>query len=124
MEGLLKLVGDGVETAFSLASELVVLGTYTRVLDSGDYDPITDIRSPSTETFVNVRFLESTTNLQEREASPVSVTDSKFLVPGADLPFEAGENDYFELSTGRKFNVLMSRPVPGQKLQIIFGRQK
>jgi hypothetical protein len=123
MDGLLNLVADGIETAFSLASEIVVTGTYTKKTGSGDYDPVTDKRATTTQVFSNVRFIETGTSLQEREASPISITDAKFLVPAKDLPIEPAENDFFELSTGRKFNVLMSRPIPGQKLHVIFGRQ-
>jgi hypothetical protein len=124
MDGLLNTVAAGVETAFELASELVLTGVYTKVLGNSTYDPVTDELTPDVENIPDVRFIQVGVDLEEREASPVSITDSKFLIPGVDLKgYLPGETDYFVLETGERWNVLVSRPTPGKKLIIVFGRR-
>jgi hypothetical protein len=124
MDGLLNTVAAGVETAFELASELVVLGTYTKILGNSTYNPSTDTTDVNQEEIPAVRFLPTSVTLEEREASPVAITDTKFLVPGKDISgYDPGENDFFVLETGERWNVLMSRPTPGKKLHIIFARR-
>jgi hypothetical protein len=122
MKGLRDIVSSSVETAFSVAEELVRTGTYTSKTGNGSYDPVTDTKSDTTTTLTGVRFLPSAITLQEREASPVSVLDSKFLVPAVDLgELTPTENDSIVMETGERWNVLMSKPIP--ELYIIFARR-
>lgn len=124
MDGLLNLVSSGVETAFDLASELVKTGVYTKKSGNGSYDPVTDTKTNATLVITNVRFLQTTMDQEQREASPVAVADGKFLVPAIDIQgLDPGENDEFVLETGEKWNVLVSRPTPGKQLHIVFGRR-
>jgi hypothetical protein len=125
MVGFVDTILAGVETAFTLSSEFVVSGTYTKKSGNADYDPSTDeLVAENSNVFTNVRFLKTALSRQEREASPLSVQDAKFLVPAVDLPLkDPGENDFFVLATGERWNVLTSKFVPGDVIHIIFGRR-
>jgi hypothetical protein len=125
MSGFLDTIADGIETAFTLGAEFVTTGTYTRKDGNHTYDPATDdLVAENPNVLTGVRFLRTKVDVQEREASPVSITDTKFLVPGVDLGgLLPGPTDFFQLDTGERWNVLISQPTPGNKLIIIFARK-
>lgn len=122
---LLATVRAGIETAFAVGEEFVSIGTYLRRAGPSAYDPITDTTSPAAVPIPNVRFLKTATDVTEREASPVTITDLKWLVPAVDLPpdFRPGEDDQIEPGDGLRYNILASRPLPGDALFIFFGRK-
>jgi hypothetical protein len=122
--GLLDTVFAGVETAFSVGSEFVVLGTYTKKSGNPTYNPAADTLAESPNVVPNVRFLKTALSREEREASPLSIQDAKFIVPAVDLPgLDPGENDFFQMENGERWNVLTSRFVPGKVVHILFGRR-
>lgn len=123
MEGLLQLTFDGVETAYSIASEWVRIGSYYAHYGNPDYDPATDTLADQSKTFPKVRVIQVSASLQEREASPVAINDAKFLIPSVDLPgVVPTENDRLTLD-GVIWNVLVDKYVPGRPLFIVFGRK-
>jgi len=68
--------------------------------------------------------LETSSQAEEREASPVTVGDSKFLIPFVDLPgITPSETDTILLD-GVGYNILIYKKVPGQAIHIIFCRKK
>lgn len=121
---LVKTLQDGVETAFAAAAELVSLGTYKAKGGDSIYDPTTDTMSDTGLTFTNVRMLETSSEAQEREASPVTVGDSKFLIPYVDLPgVVPTETDTLSVN-GVGYNILVYKKVPGKAIHIVFCRKK
>jgi hypothetical protein len=123
MEGLLQATFDGVEIAFNVANEWVRLGTYLSRTGNPDYDPASDTLADQSKTFQNVRVIQVSATLEEREASPVAINDAKFLVPSVDLPgIEPTENDVLTLD-GVAWNVLVDKYVPGRPLFILFSRK-
>lgn len=122
---LIPTILAGIETAFAVGNEFVTVGTYDKSSGLGEYNPVTDDVIPGQTRYSNIRFLKTTTNNTEREASPVAITDSKFLVPAVDFPsgFLPGDNDKFAPGDGIVYNVIASRPLPGNVLFIIFGRR-
>jgi hypothetical protein len=122
---LIPTILAGIETAFGVGNEFVTVGTYDKSTGTGVYNPVMDDVVPGQTRYDNVRFLKTTTDVTEREASPVGITDSKFLVPSVDFPqgFLPGENDKFAPGDGVVYNVIASRPLPGNVLFIIFGRR-
>lgn len=123
---LLGAVEAGVEVAFAVAHELVTVGTYHRkITEAQTYDPITDTTSPSNQPVSNVRFLKVAAANEEREASPVAISDVKFLVPASDMPDDfdrPGNSDQMSPGDGVLYNVVADKFVPGKKIYIIFGR--
>lgn len=123
MLGLLNTASQGVETAFKVAEEFVRLGTYTKKTGNGVYDPTTDSMDMTTIVTEDVRFLQTSLTREEREASPLSIQDFKFIVPAVDLPdLDPGENDTISFP-GEELNVLASKFVPGKVVHIIFARR-
>jgi hypothetical protein len=123
MEGLLQATFDGVETAFSVANEWVRIGTYLKRTGNPSYDPGTDQLSDPGKTFEKVRVIQVAATREEREASPVAISDAKFLIPSVDLPgIEPSENDVLTLD-GVAWNVLIDKYVPGRPLYILFARK-
>lgn len=122
---LLETVRAGIETAFAVGNEFVSVGTYYHRSGQGNYDADTDTMNPAATTISNVRFLKTSVDNTEREASPVAITDLKWLVPAVDLPvgFKPGENDQCEPGDGLRYNIVASRPLPGDALFIFFGRK-
>lgn len=121
---LVKTLQDGVETAFAAAAELVSLGTYKAKGGDPIYDPVADTMSSTGLTFSNVRMLETSSEAQEREASPVTVGDSKFLIPFVDLPgITPSETDTLRVNE-IGYNILLYKKVPGQAIHIVFCRKK
>ena len=123
MEGLLQATFDGVETAFSIASEWVRLGTYLHRYGNPSYDAESDTIADQTKKFEKVRVIQVSASLQEREASPVAISDAKFIIPSVDLPgIEPTENDVLSLDDVA-WNVLVDKFVPGRPIFIVFGRR-
>ncbi len=122
---LLNVVEQGVETAFAVASEFVTIGTYIQHVGGSTYDPETDAVTPGVVEIPNVRFLKTASEGSEREASPISVTDVKFIIPAKDLPagFRPREEDQMLPGDGLKYNLVVPRFVPGNPVHIIFARQ-
>lgn len=120
---LIDTIQAGVETAFEAAKELVRLGDYYVVPENVVYDPITDDMTGAIPPVSDVRFLETSHEAQEREASQVSVTDLKFIVPFVDLKgADPTENDKIVLD-GVLYNVVLVKKPPGQGIYIIFCRK-
>jgi hypothetical protein len=119
---LRDIVASGIETAFAIAAEYVVVGTYKPSDGTPVYDPDTDTMTQGTP-IPDVRFMPVNNQVEEREASPVAVTDLKLLVPGKDLkgvvPSDTGKCQLWD----KWHNVILARAVPGQDLWIIFVRQ-
>lgn len=122
---LVDTIRAGVETAFTLGSEFVTQGTYLRRLGGSTYDPATDETTPNQEAIPNVRFLKTSSDVTEREASPVDITDVKFIIPRVDMPanFKPNTNDQMQPGDGETYNVIASRFVPGDSIYIVFGRK-
>jgi hypothetical protein len=121
---LLTTIAAGVETAFTAAQDLVSDGVYTVRTAAPVYDPVTDDYTASTTTFDPVRMLRTSMTDQEREASALTVTDVKVLIPATDLPgVRPGETDVFTLD-GTGYNVITIKTVPGNSLWIVFAREK
>lgn len=121
---LIATLQAGIETAFSAASELVVVGTY--VVKGGDpvYDPVTDTQSGGEVQVPNVRMLASTVSVEEREASSIAVSDVAILIPYVDLPgVTPAEADHFVMA-GVTYNVVAAKKIPGQAIHKVFGREK
>jgi hypothetical protein len=120
---LIDTLREGIETAFGAVPDLVSIGDYYRKTGNGNYDPGSDTLVPGANKISPVRFLKTSSGLQEREASPVAITDVKFLIPAVDLPgVTPGENDQVVVDGGR-YNIVVSRFGPGQALHIVFGRR-
>ena len=121
---LTEVLQTGVETAFASAQELVRLGTY--IAKGGDpvYDPVTDTMTGGKDEITNVRMLETASTMAEREASPVAITDSKFLIPFVDLPGHTPSETDSILLDGVGYNVISFKKVPGQAIHVIFARRK
>ena len=118
------VVKSGVERAFLAAKDFVSLGTYVVRTGAAVYDPTTDTMSGGETTHVNVRMIRSSSQGEEREASPVTVRDVKVLIPASDLPgVEPSETDSFTMDTV-EYNVIMFKSVPGNSLWIVFGKEK
>jgi hypothetical protein len=124
MAGLNDVVAQGIETAFSAARDFVVLGTYYARGSAPIYDPDTDTITYTPLTFTNVRMIRTSVSREEREASSITISDLKFLIPAADLPGHSpDETDELEFG-GDRYNVLTMRSVPGDSLHIIMARKK
>lgn len=121
---LTDVLQAGVETAFASAQELVRLGTYTAKGGDPIYDPIADTLTGGGDAIANVRMLESSATLAEREASPVSITDTKFLIPFVDLPGHTPSETDKILLDGVGYNVVAFKKVPGQAIHVIFARRQ
>lgn len=120
---LLATTRAGVETAFTVAEEYVVRGTYYHVAAARDYDPVTDSMTSGQDlTTPNVRMMRVSVTTEEREASPLSVMDVKILIPGADLPRDPQESDTLLHGT-ENYNVTKIKPVPGNVLWILMCRK-
>lgn len=113
----------GVETAFAVAEELVRYGTY--ISRGGDpvYDPVTDSMSGGEVQVPQVRMLQTSTTLEEREASPVSIEDLKLLIPFVDLPGRTPSQGDKVILDGVTYNVLTFKKIPGQAIHIVFCRK-
>ncbi len=121
---LTETIARGVETAFSAAGDLVALGTYVARAGASVYDPVADTYTGGSVTVTNVRMIRTALSDEEREASPVTVSDVKVLVPAVDLPgHRPGERDTFTIQN-IGYNVLRIKAVPGDSLWIIFAREK
>lgn len=121
---LIATLQAGVESAFLAAAELVRLGTYNAKGGVPVYDPDTDTMTSTPSVINNVRMLETSSQAEEREASPVTVGDSKFLIPFVDLPgIIPSETDTLTLD-GVGYNILIYKKVPGQAIHIVFCRKK
>lgn len=119
-------IASGVLQAFTAAQDLVSLGTYsTRGTSIPVYDPVNDTYvSSSANTVTNVRMLRTSLTDEEREASSVTVSDAKVLIPAVDLPgVRPSETDTIQLD-GVGYNVLSVKTVPGDSLWILFVREK
>lgn len=121
---LLEVVAGGVETAFAVASEFVITGTYRHRDGTGStYDPDSDTKLPAGVDVLNVRFLPTNNQAEEREASPVTVQDLKLLVPGKDLggkiPNDSGQVFIWDAW----WNITLVKAVPGQSLWLFFVRK-
>jgi len=113
----------GVELAFAQVPDLVRLGTY--VTKGGDpiYDAESDTLVGGVRQIPDVRILETSSTAEEREASPVTVKDSKFLIPWVDLPgIRPSEVDHIVMDNV-KFHILVAVKVPGDALHIVFCRE-
>lgn len=121
---LTDVLQAGVETAFASAQELVRLGTYSAKGGDPIYDPVTDTMTGGRDVVTNVRMLESTATLAEREASPVAITDTKFLIPFVDLPGHTPSETDSILLDGVGYNVVAFKKVPGQAVHVVFARRK
>lgn len=120
---ILAAVAAGVETAFRAAGDAVLQVTYVRRSGAPAYDPVTDSVTVSQQT-MTVRALRSRITDVEREASPVTVEDSRILVPASDMaPATPKESDTYTLD-GVQYNVIGWRGVPGDSLWIITGRRR
>lgn len=121
---LINTLQDGVEIAFANVSDLVRLGTYQTKGGDPVYDPVSDtMTGGSPKTFDKVRILETSAQAEEREASQVTVSDSKFLIPFVDLPnHDPSETDTI-IMDGVDYNVVTRKKVPGQAIHIIFCRK-
>lgn len=120
---LIETVKAGIETAFAVGAEFVTVGEYLKKTGNGTYDPVADTITPGANIVSGVRFLKTSAGVQEREASPVAINDVKFLVPAIDLPgLEPGENDQIRI-LGIRYNVVVTKFVPGNVIHIIFGRR-
>ena len=121
---LKQTILQGIETAFTAAGDLVSLGSYTVQNGTPVYNPATDTLTQTTVTISNVRMIRTAFTEAEREASPVTVTDVKVLIPGKDLlPHVPAETDTFTLD-GHSYNLISYRAVPGNGLFTIFGKMK
>lgn len=123
--GLKATVAAGVQQAFVAAGDLISTGSYTARRGTAVYNPATDTyTSTSVVTYPAVRMLRASLTDAEREASSVSVSDVKVLIPATDLPgVTPDETDTFTLD-GLGYNVLSYRTVPGDSLWIIIAREK
>lgn len=121
---LIDTLQAGVETAFTSARELVRLGTYAAKGGDPIYDPVTDTMTGGKDVIANVRMLESTSTMEEREASPVTITDTKFIIPFVDLPGHTPSETDTILLDGVDYNVISYKKVPGQAVHVIFARRK
>lgn len=118
----LQATFDGVEIAFAAASEFVSVGTYLGRTGNESYDIDADTMNPIGTSIPNVRFLPTSVQDAEREASPVAVSDLKILIPGKDLgTFVPSTNDKLQMA-GFWYNVVAVKPVPGKALWIVFVR--
>jgi hypothetical protein len=122
---LVDTIRAGVETAFSAVPQLVTVGTYLRKTGDGTYDPATDEITPGAMSIPNVRFLKTAADVAEREASPIAITDVKFLIPRVDFPdaVEPTDTDQILPGDGQRYNVVATKFVPGDSLFIVFGRR-
>ena len=120
---LRQIIAAGVETAFAAAEDLVSLGSYTAVRGERHYDPATDSYTGGSTTYPNVRMLRTALTDAEREASTVTVSDTKVLIPARDLPVRPGETDVFRLD-GVDYNVISLKSVPSDALWIVFARER
>ena len=117
-------VAAGVEQAFAVMEDYVSDGEYTVLSGIGVYDPVLDKMMTPRTTLTGVRMLRTQLQTEEREASALAVTDIKVLIPGVDLAgIIPSETDTFKLD-GAEYNVATFKPVPGNTLWILFGRQK
>lgn len=117
-------IASGVETAFAAAEDLVSLGTYTVRRGTSVYDPATDsYTGVGPTTYGNVRMIRTALTDSEREASSVTVSDVKVLIPARDLPVRPNETDVFTLD-GVGYNVISLKAVPGDSLWIVFARER
>lgn len=117
-------VAAGVETAFSAAADFVELGTYYARGSAPVYDPSSDTITYTPLTFTDVRMIRTSISREEREASQVTISDVKFLIPAVDLPNHSpDETDTIEYG-GVMYNVLAYRSVPGDSIYIIMARKK
>jgi hypothetical protein len=113
----------GVEQAFTIADD-VSMGVYTISSGVATYNATLDKQVMAASRVLNVRMLRTTLETEEREASQLTVTDIKVLVPGVDMQgAQPNETDTFTLD-GNGYNVVTFRPVPGNALWIIYGRLK
>ncbi len=120
---LLATAKAGVETAFKVGAEFVRVGSYRKRTGNPTYDPVTDSLGEDGNVITNIRFMRTASTIEEREGSPVSISDDKFIVPAIDLPnIRPGENDIITLD-GVDYNVLISKFVPGDVIHIIFARR-
>ncbi len=121
---LTETIAAGVETAFNAAGDLVALGTYVSRTGATSYNPTTDVYTGNDVVYANVRMLRTALTDQEREASPVTVSDIKVLIPARDLPNKRpSERDMLSVQNV-SYNVLRVKTVPGDSLWIIFAREK
>lgn len=121
---LTATIRAGVETAFSAAKELVRHGTYHAKGGDPVYDPGSDSMTGGDVQVPNVRMLRTSSLAEEREASPVAITDEKYLIPAVDLPgITPSDQDKIELD-GVFSNVVSWKPVPGDSLYIVFARRR
>lgn len=112
------------EQAFAAAQDLVSSGTYYSRSGAGTYNSTTDTYNVALTTYSAVRMVRAGLTDQEREASPVSVTDVKVLIPAKDLAnVRPKESDTFLLD-GVNYNILSFKGVPGDSLWIIYAREK
>ena len=119
-----SIIAQGVEQAFAAAQDVVSSGTYYSRSGAGVYNSAADTYVSPTTTYSNVRMVRAGLTEQEREASPVSVSDVKVLIPAVDLGnHKPKESDTFYLD-GVTYNVLSFKGVPGDSLWIIFAREK
>jgi hypothetical protein len=117
-------VAAGVEKAFAIMDDYVSDGEYTVVNGAAVYDAALDKTLTPRLTLSPVRMLRTQLQTEEREASALAVTDIKVLIPGVDLgAVVPSETDSFKLD-GAEYNVATFKPVPGNSLWIVFGRQK
>lgn len=120
---LIDTLQAGVETAFEAAAELVRLGVYTSKSGVPTYNPLTDQMTGGLVGIPNVRMLEVVATAEEREASPVTVSDTAFLIPWVDLPRDPSETDTILLD-GVSYNVLTRKKIPGKTIHKVFCRKK
>lgn len=121
---LREVVTAGVETAFSVAADFVVTGTYYARGSDPVYDPDADTITFTPLTFNNVRMIRTSISREEREATAVTISDVKILIPSTDLPGHyPQETDEMEYG-GVRYNVLTIKSVPGDSLFILMARKK
>ena len=121
---LVEILQAGVETAFEAAKELVRVGLYTAKGGDPVYDPGTDSMSGGEVQVTGVRMLPTTTTVEDREASPVAVSDVAVIIPYVDLPgITPSETDKFEMG-GVTHNVIAAKKIPGQAVHKVFGRER
>ena len=115
-----QLIKDQVEGAFVILDDLAPENTYVSVdLDGSSYNIATGtvVRVDVTET--GVPMVLARFRIQELDASIVTTTDFKVLIPANNLVATPKQQDRIHLADGRNFLVMRVLGVPGGSLHIL-----
>lgn len=121
---LTNILRGSVETIYTVLEELVVLATYHSTSTARIYDAETDSYAGGAADIPNVRVIETSVSVEEREASPVTVEDTKILIPHVDLASITLEESDTITYNGTTKNILARKKIPGKAIHVFFVRER